>query len=524
VTGRAARDGPGRGAARALGDTALLVELDDLPAIWALAEAARGLPGVLDVVPGAETVLVTAAPGTDLAALARAVDALEPGQAAAASDAAEIAIPVRYDGPDLDRVAELTGLSVEEVVEAHTGTAWRVAFAGFAPGFGYLVDGDPRLHVPRRDQPRTRVPTGAVGLAGPFSGVYPRASPGGWQLLGRTDTVLWDAERDPPALLAPGARVRFSRAPADPAPSRVDTNGGRAAPAADQMCPHGAEGAVEVVAAGPLALVQDLGRPGHAAVGVPRSGAADRAALRLANRLVANAEDAAGIEALLGGLAVRAHRFLTVALAGAAAPADVDGTPVGYHAVLTLRAGQTLRLGVPPSGLRTYLAVRGGLAVPATLGSRASDTLSGLGPDPLRAGDVLPVGPQPSRWPVVDVAPVAPPPGGPVTLRARPGPQAGWLADPDALARTAWSVSSESDRVGLRLSGDPPARRDGELPSAGMVRGAVQLPPGGEPVVLLADHPVTGGYPVVAVVLDADVDRAAQLRPGQPVRLVLTRA
>ncbi len=486
----------------------------------------------MDVVPGAETVLVTVEAGTDLGALTRALAELDPDPAAAGSDAAEVAIPVRYDGPDLDRVAELTGLSVEEVIDAHTGTPWRVAFAGFAPGFGYLVDGDPRLQVPRRDEPRTRVPAGAVGLAGSFSGVYPRASPGGWQLLGHTDTVLWDADRDPPALLGPGARVRFRRASADPAapaptdhaPARhVDTDGGRGAPAADQMCPHGAEdGAVEIVAVGSLALVQDLGRPGHAAVGVPRSGAADRAALRLANRLVANAEDAAGIEVLLGGLVVRARRLLTVALAGAAAPAAVDGTPVGHHAVLTLRPGQTLKLGVPDAGLRTYLAVRGGLAAVATLGSRATDTLSGLGPDPLRAGDLLPVGPEPDGWPLVDVAPVAPPPGGTVTLRARPGPQASWLTDPDALAGTSWTVSSESDRVGLRLAGEPPARRDGELPSAGMVRGAVQLPPGGEPVILLADHPVTGGYPVVAVVLDADVDRAAQLRPGQPVHLALT--
>jgi biotin-dependent carboxylase-like uncharacterized protein len=269
--------------------------------------------------------------------------------------------------------------------------------------------------------------------------------------------------------------------------------------------------------------VQDLGRLGHAAVGVPRSGAADRAALRLANRLVANDDEgAAGIEVLLGGLSVRAHGLRTVALAGAAAPADIDGTPVGHHCVLTLRPGQTLTLGPPPTGLRTYLAVRGGLHVEETLGSAGSDTLSGLGPSPLAAGDLLCVGPEPRLPWLLDMAPVAPPTGAMVTLRAVPGPRADWVEDVAALARTPWTVSSRSDRVGMRLSGEPLRRVDQrELASEGMVRGAIQVPPGGEPVVFLADHPVTGGYPVVAVLLDADVDRAAQARPGQAVRFRL---
>jgi biotin-dependent carboxylase-like uncharacterized protein len=283
---------------------------------------------------------------------------------------------------------------------------------------------------------------------------------------------------------------------------------------------------LEVLRTGALALSEDLGRPGLAASGVGRSGAADRGALRLANRLVANDEEAAGIEVVFGGLAVRAGRDntvpLTVALAGAPAPADVDGMPVGHHALLTLRPGRTLRLGVPPTGLRTYLAVRGGVAVDPVLGSRSTDVLAGLGPARLAPGDVLPVGPEPSALPLVDVAPVACPPGGLVTLRAIAGPRADFVADPAALARTTWTASSRSDRVGMRLEGGRLERADsGELPSEGMVRGAIQVPPGGEPVLFLADHPVTGGYPVAAVVLDADVDRAAQVRPGQSVRFVL---
>lgn len=497
-----------------VGDCAVLVEVAGLPEVLAMAAALRAaaLAGVLDVVPAARTVLLITAPGTDLAALRRAVLDLPVGAGAGPPAGAAVEIPVTYDGPDLDEVGRLTGLGADGVVEAHTGTPWRVGFGGFAPGFAYLAGGDGRLQVARRAEPRTSVPAGSVGLAGEFSGAYPRSSPGGWQLIGRTAAVLWDETRDPPALLQPGAQVRFVRAASTSSAPRTE-----AAPE-----PNG--GDLEVLATGASALVQDLGRPGLAASGVGRSGAADRAALRLANRLVANPEGAAGLEAVLGGLSVRAHRLLTVALAGAAAPAAIDGRPMGHHAVLTLRRGQVLTLGAPPSGLRTYLAVRGGIAVAPVLGSRATDVLSGVGPRPLAAGDLLPVGPEPSTFPLVDVAPVGAPPSGTVTLRAVPGPRADWAADPAALARTAWTASSRSDRVGIRLEGEPLRRLDrGELPSEGMVRGAVQVPPGGEPVLFLADHPVTGGYPVIAVVLDTDVDRAAQVRPGQQVRFTLPR-
>ncbi|MBW0137359.1 5-oxoprolinase/urea amidolyase family protein [Pseudonocardia abyssalis] len=505
----------------ACGDSALLCEVADLDAVLALAAAVRAaaFPAVLDVVPAARTVLLLTAPGTDLGTLRRAVLALPVDPSAAAPDGETVEIPVVYDGPDLDEVGRLTGLGAEGVVEAHTATPWRVGFGGFAPGFAYLAGGDGRLHVPRRDEPRTTVPAGSVGLAGEFSGIYPRASPGGWQLIGSTTVQLWDAHRTPAALLRPGAEVRFVRTSE---PQRAP-QGGRNSSTAPKCA---ARRMLEVLATGALALVQDLGRPGAGATGVGRSGAADRAALRLGNRLVANPPSAAAVEVVFGGLAVRAGPDLPapllLALTGAPAPADVDGTPVGHHALVTLRAGQTLRLGAPPTGLRTYLAVRGGVEVAAVLGSRSTDVLSGVGPAPLAAGDLLPVGPEPADLPRVDVAPVAVPPGDAVTLRAVPGPRADWVADPAALAATTWTASGRSDRVGMRLEGAPLRRRDhGELPSEGMVRGAVQVPPGGEPVLFGADHPVTGGYPVVAVVLDADMDRAAQIRPGQQVRFRL---
>jgi KipI family sensor histidine kinase inhibitor len=194
----------------AMGDAAVLVELADLDAVLAHAAAieAAGWPGVVDVVPGARTVVVTVRPGTDLGALRRDIQTLDVAPIDAA-DGETVEIPVVYDGPDLAEVAELTGLDADEVVAAHTGTPWRVGFGGFAPGFAYLTGGDPRLNVERRSEPRTSVPPGSVGLAGEFSGIYPRSSPGGWQLIGRTDAPLWDATRTPPALLTPGAQVRF---------------------------------------------------------------------------------------------------------------------------------------------------------------------------------------------------------------------------------------------------------------------------------------------------------------------------
>ena len=192
-------------------DTGVLVEVADLAQVIALGTAleTRPLPGVTDVVPAARTVLLRLEPGTDPAGVATAVTGLpltaETGQAAGET----VTIPVHYDGEDLDDIAGLTGLSPSGVVRAHTSATWTVAFCGFAPGFGYMVCDDPRLHVPRRGEARTRVPKGSVALAGEFTGVYPRSSPGGWQLLGRTDAVTWDLERDPPGLLRPGVRVRF---------------------------------------------------------------------------------------------------------------------------------------------------------------------------------------------------------------------------------------------------------------------------------------------------------------------------
>ena len=278
--------------------------------------------------------------------------------------------------------------------------------------------------------------------------------------------------------------------------------------------------ALEVVSPGPLSTVQDLGRHGLGALGVGHAGAADVPALRLANRLLGNAESAAAIEVTFGGLEVVAHGGVSVTLTGAPCPLTVDGRGHGPYGVVWVPDGATLRLGPPSTGLRSYLAARGGIETPPVLGSCSTDVLSGVGPDPLAAGDRLPVGRAATTYPCVDVVPVQPPEGGDVTLRVVDGPRADWFtpAGRASLLSDAYEVTADSNRVGMRLSGPGLERaRDDELPSEGMVCGALQVPPSGQPTLFLADHPVTGGYPVIAVVVAADVPLAAQVRPGQRV-------
>lgn len=279
---------------------------------------------------------------------------------------------------------------------------------------------------------------------------------------------------------------------------------------------------LHVLATGPQATLQDSGRRGHCAVGVGRAGAADHGAYALGSRLVGNSPREAAIEVTSGGLRVRAEGDLLVCLTGAAAPADVDGRSVGHAAPFALPDGAELVLGRPLAGLRTYLSVRGGIDVDPILGSRSTDTMSGLGPAALASGDVLRVGHPLRTLPHVDVAPTASLSSGPVVLRVSIGPRQDWFEDPAALATRQWVVSQRSDRRGVRLVGAPLARRPEarprELASEGMVRGAIQVPPDGAPLVLLNDHPVTGGYPVIGVVESIDVDLVAQLVPGQGVR------
>ncbi|MFG2647403.1 biotin-dependent carboxyltransferase family protein [Streptomyces sp. NPDC048436] len=280
--------------------------------------------------------------------------------------------------------------------------------------------------------------------------------------------------------------------------------------------------AFAVVRAGALTTVQDQGRPGYAHLGVPRSGALDPPAARLANRLVGNPPDAAVLETTLNGCSIRPRCAVTVAVVGAPCPVRVDGRPVAWGAPVRVAAGALLDVGAAVSGVRGYVAFGGGVGVDPVLASRSTDLLSGLGPPPLADGAVIPLGSPVAPHARVDGVPLPAPPRE-LILRVTPGPRADWFT-PEALstlATRAYRVSAASNRIGLRTEGPPLERAfTAELPSEGMVLGAVQVPPDGLPVVFLADHPTTGGYPVIAVVRESDLARAAQAVPGTPLRFV----
>nr|WSX73125.1 biotin-dependent carboxyltransferase family protein [Streptomyces sp. NBC_00899]WSX80809.1 biotin-dependent carboxyltransferase family protein [Streptomyces sp. NBC_00899] len=285
---------------------------------------------------------------------------------------------------------------------------------------------------------------------------------------------------------------------------------------------------LRVVRAGALTTVQDVGRAGFAHLGVPRSGALDLPAHRLANRLVGNGERAAGLETTVSGCALRPSRTVAVAVTGAGCPVRIDGRPAAWGAPLVVPGGAVLDVGPATVGLRSYVAVAGGLAVDAVLGSRATDLLSGLGPAPLADGDELPVGSERGRSAAADVLPYGSV-GAELVLPFLPGPRDDWFAPGslDALVTGGYSVSPASNRIGLRVLGPALRRaagRDGELPSEGMVPGAVQVPPDGRPVVFLADHPTTGGYPVIGVVPEESLPAAAQSVPGTRIRFVALRS
>ena len=546
-------------------DDALLIELDDLPTTLALFDSLSSDPvaGTGELIPGARTLLVFYRPGAvSPGQIVQAVRSRDLG-GRIAGEGSLIEIPVTYDGEDLDEVAGLLGIGAAEVVRLHTVADYAVGFTGFAPGFAYLSGGHPDLDVPRRSSPRTRIPAGSVALAGTFSGVYPRESPGGWQLIGTTTARMWDLSRDRPALLLPGDRVRF-----------VDVSGGAraaatvtaadvvAAPAPDEAAPGAAADtaptaathALEILDPGMLTLLQDLGRPGYAGMGVSSSGALDPVSLRAANRLVGNPSGTAGLEITFGGLRLGARGEQVLAITGAPVPlsirtpvtpeAGVDGVDrdaatgsgagrirtVAFGSPFALGAGEELVLGRPAAGLRSYLAVRGGFALEPVLGSLATDVLAGLGPEPVTAGSVLPVGTPARGIPAVALpdASAADPigtvlgAGAPeVVLDVVLGPRSDWFsADAvDVLTGQSWLVSPRSNRVGLRLEGESITRViDAELPSEGTVSGAIQIPPNGQPVLFLADHPLTGGYPVIGSVATHHLPLAGQLPPGARIR------
>ncbi|MEG0248623.1 MAG: carboxyltransferase domain-containing protein, partial [Pseudomonas sp.] len=437
---------------------ALLVELNDLGETLALFDALTAEPivGVEEIVPAARTLLIQFRPS----AIARqALVNRIAGQDLSQRRAIEhrrVEIPVHYNGEDLDEVATLLGISRAEVVQRHTGEDYSVAFCGFAPGFAYLTGGA-GFQVPRRQTPRTRIPAGAVALAGEFSGVYPKASPGGWQIIGVTPLQMWDLNRAESALLRPGYKVRFTDAGPLPA-------GGLPVPAAlEGACvPSGAY--LQIITPGLHSVLQDMGRPGQTGQGVSCSGALDLGALRAANRAVGNPSNMACVEAVLGGLSFVCHGRAVIAVTGARTPITLTNAsglqwPADNYQPIELEDGDTVSLGAPSAGLRSYLAIRGGFEVAAVLGSLSTDTLAQLGPAALAAGDqlgftTLTTGTSVSlnEAPAFDLPTTA----NIVTLDVVMGPRTDWFAE-DAIQRLCsqlWRVTSQSNRVGIRLATD----------------------------------------------------------------------
>lgn len=514
-----------------LGDAAVVISLGER-VDEAIARRVRGLvreiegsrlAGVTDVVGAFASVAVFYDPvrAGGLIELKRELEKAA-GRASAAVDVEDegrrIVLPVCYGGdhgPDLGAVAAHTRLSPEAVIAAHSGADYLVHAIGFVPGFPYLGGLPAELATPRRATPRARVPPGSVGIGGVQTGVYPLETPGGWNLIGRTPARLFDVARAEAGLLRAGDRVAFQPIDENEFAKLVT----RTADGPRSTTTEGAEEVdVCVVRGGMLTTVQDGGRVGHRAEGVPLSGAADPVALRVANLVVGNQEAAAALEFTLLGPELRFARDAIVALAGA----DF-GLP--RWRPLRLAAGETLKIGAAAAGCRGYLAVAGGFAVSEVIGSRSTylrGGFGGLGGRALRDGDGLHVAAVERRvsgnggnWRIDER--VLPAYSAAPTVRVIKGAQAEEFSS--AWIQEEFEVTTQSDRMGARLRGAALTRnRTAELVSAPVAPGTIQVPPDGQPIVLLADAQTIGGYPQIAHVITVDLPLVAQLRPGDRVR------
>lgn len=501
---------------RRAGSHALLIDLPDLTTVmdWHAELSHSPLAGQVDAVAAAQTVLLNFASAADATRAVSHLRDLSPG---AASDVTpeNIVIDTLYNGEDLAELAEMLGMSTEALIEWHTSTTWTAAFGGFAPGFTYCVSENP-LDVPRRKSPRTSVPAGSVALAGNFSAVYPRESPGGWQLIGVTEQKMWRSDEQPPALVRPGDTVTYRA---------VRELAGDVTPPAAKRPAAAHRPVLEVTNSGLQTLVQDLGRPGYGDLGVTESGAADQSAARAANEALGNEPGAAVLENI-GGLSLTALVDTVVAVTGAQAPVTVGRRVFQLGAPVLLPAGSELTVGAATLGARSYVAVRGGVIAFSELESSATDLLSGLGPDPIRTGDRIATAPAASSivGAVTNPVRVSELDGHThAELRVVAGPRDDWFTEGvQALVDTQWTVTEASNRVGLRLSGPEIERgRHEELASEGIVAGSIQVPANGQPVMFHRDHAVTGGYPVIATVVADDLDIAGQLPPGATVNFRL---
>lgn len=445
---------------------------------------------------------------------------------------AELVIDVVYTGADLVELSNILQMSPEALVAAHTRAHHRVEFMGFAPGFAYISSPDSPLQgVPRKHTPRHTVPKGSVALAGDFSGIYPNASPGGWQLIGHTAFEPWNIDADPPTRLEPGTRITF-RSVREQAPiSQALHTPNILAPQ-----PFTGEPALSVVRAGLQTTVQDGGRPGLGAYAVSHSGAMDMTALREVNRVLGNPLPSPALEITQGGASFEVNKTLVMAVTGAPNTGTIQSkeqpeAPLPMYTPFRVDSGDRIHIGTLTAGARVMLNARGGLQTRPKLGSSSWDSLAGFGTPPMQVGDQVWVHEAPTFKAVQQTrshAPRFPVAGEIVHLRVTLGPRESWFSvqSRQQLLSELWYVTPLSNRVGTRLEGDEPLRRavayEGkELSSEGVIPGAIQVPASGQPVLFLQDSPRTGGYPVIAVLHDDDLWLAGQLPPGAKVRFVL---
>ena len=520
------------------------------------------LQAIVEIIPAARTLLIRFDPlladentlETEIAGLK-----LEKGQQKSGK---LVEIPVVYDGEDLDDVAALLKIDREEVIRRHTESHYQVAFCGFAPGFAYLTGGDPIFNVPRRASPRKSIPAGSVALAGKFGGVYPQPSPGGWQLIGRTDVKMFDLDRDPPSLLKPGDRVHFVDVTKDYSAHSKGTTSfsfSRNDEAGITKTVSGAEATEIGKTAGnrktgnhdnagisvpeePLTLkenavfkllttlmpvtFQDRGRLFQSSQGLSPSGALDQKAMANANRLVGNSLEQPVLEFTYGNARIKALQPSVIAFTGANLPITVKtakGTVFVFekNTPLSIDEGDEIILGRPFTGFRSYMALRGGFKVEPVLKSASFDSLSNLGPKPLSAGDNIFIANTSALRPVLlslDDPYSLPEAGDKVVLDVVMGPRTDWFTEQSIamFLEKPWQVTAASNRIGIRLQSDARLERSrsDELPSEGTVTGAIEVPANGEPVLFLRDRPVTGGYPVIANLVEDQIDLAAQIPIG----------
>ncbi len=525
------RASPGAPRFLPLGDTGLVVEFggDEISdaanaAVLALRAAIEAQPpaGLRETVPTYRSLLVVYDPLVtsvqDLGAAVR--DRLAVADPARLPEGRLLEIPTAYGGahgPDLAGVAAETGLSESQVVAAHTGAVYRVYMIGFTPGFPYMGTLPPPIRVPRLASPRTRVPVRSVAMAGQQTGVYPTDSPGGWRLIGRTPLLIYDPWRANPFLLDAGDRVRYVAISAAEYERRAPTDG----TAAPSPTPSRADFLVED--GGVLTTVQDLGRPGYRRFGMPQSGAMDPLALRIANLLLGNPPDAPALEFAFPGPRLVALGPTAIAIGGADLGPMRNGRPCGTWRATPLAAGDVLSFAAPRGGRWAYLAVPGGVDVPAVLGSRATYVrggLGGYGGRRLRRGDRVAATLRAAATRLALRGP-APPAGAEAEVRVVLGPQTDYFA-PDAvraLLTEAYRPGHDVDRVGYRLDGPCLAHRaQSELLSDGLLPGAIQVPADGRPIVIMPDGPTAGGYPKIGAVLAPDLRLVAQASRATPIR------